>query len=67
MKAILDIAAGVVIGGAILGMFVGGLQCFAMSDHPDFEGMKGIGVFLMILALIAAFWLIFVRTGVVSS
>lgn len=68
MQGILDIATGIVIGGAILGVFVGGIQCLAVPVRPGYDEdqmIRWLGGILILAALSVAFWLIFIRTGIV--
>lgn len=53
----LDIAGGVVLGGGILGLFVGGLRLIGGADR------FAAGLVMLLIAAALAFWLVFVRTG----
>lgn len=61
MSTMLDIAGGIVIGGATLGAFYFGLAfIFGASDDE-----KAVGSLMIFLSLVFAFWLILVRTEVI--
>ncbi len=61
MSTMLDIAGGIIIGGATLGVFYFGLM--AISGASDDE--KAVGSLMIFLSLVFAFWLILIRTEVI--
>jgi hypothetical protein len=65
MSIMLDIAGGIVIGGLILGLFKTGIECARSRGHRADEKVRAIGWLLLAVTTAVAFWLLFVRTGVV--
>ncbi len=62
MSTMLDIAGGIIVGGATLGVFYFGLL-FVISGGDDDD--KALGSVMIFLSLVFAFWLILIRTEVI--
>lgn len=62
----LEIAGGIVIAAAAIGVFRAGLRCLSWDEG----GLRGVlavfGLLLMAVAGAFAFWLVFIHTGTVA-
>jgi hypothetical protein len=61
-----DVAAGVIIGGAVLAMVAQGIGFYTYSAKvgwPHQAGYKAFGALIVFVGLCAALWVIFFKAG----
>lgn len=64
MEAMLSVAGGVVIGGAILGLIWKGIT-LSIWSFLEGEDILSLGVSMVIAGGAAAFWLLLIHTGII--
>ena len=71
MEMMLDVAAGVIIAGLVLGAIGAGMKvlgwAFETEENPEFpkpNGLHLLAAILLVIGVGTAIWLVFVRTGI---
>jgi uncharacterized transporter YbjL len=57
-----NIAAGIIIGGGLLGLIVFGVVVTRYGRaHPEHKGLSELGLFLFLFSVAAAFWIVLTK------